>query len=265
MRWLGSKEYKNQKAVISQRIEQSKTEVDKLEYSLTNLSEDLSSLLKIEEKLNEDYKNLKQGIQILLDLESFFKSELSKNRLPDYLFVDQIIKEDLLEKYFRRNKANLLKNLGDSLEEILLRESFNKENYEKFIWNKSHNSVAEIIDFKMVDYLLNKYDQLEIFEKVDSTEDIADLETTSIPFFNADNSYPVNNSHCLMLHHKAKEVDSISLKDNLKKVFSVVPQQIDTLNPNKFSLLKIDLIPDLSSLVKYNMGKKRVKTTETNL
>lgn len=221
------------------------------------LTSKVEQLYEVIDDLVEKYKNLKDAIECIFNLQKTYKTENDNSNLLDYKFRKHVIDKELLMVYFDNNIGPLLFDLKDSIVQLTNAKPYSKNKYEAYLKYRIDKSIHKIIDFKMVDYLLNKYDALNLLKKAEPQKDISSLVKISVPFFNADNAFNANNSHSMILHKDHNEIDTRNLKDKLSQVFNVVPQQIRTLNPNKFSLVKIDVIPDFTSLVKYNMAKKR--------
>jgi len=262
-RYFQFKQYREKLDSVDAKIQQNLISAKQTAEIFNTLSSELKSLLDIEKELQLNYTHLKQAIQILQDIQNGSTKDFESTTLANYLFIKHIIEKELLENYFSKHKDNLVADLKDSLPNIISGIPFSQQSFKEDHYLKIDKTIEGIIDFKMVDYLLNRYDDLMLLKEVDIQKDVTSLVKISVPFFNADNSFEVNNSHTLVIHHKSSEANLHNLKSKLKKVFPIVPQQIDTLNPNKFSLLKIDVIPNLNCLVKYNMGKNRMEHSKT--
>jgi hypothetical protein len=243
-------------ALIEREIVQIQTIQEDTQQTFEKFDTTVQQLYKVINNLEEKYKNLKSAINFILDLQKKYNEEFNRCKLFNYLFNRHVIDEKILKVYFENNKLSLLSNIKDTIVHINT-TSFSSSKFENYFKEKIDKSINEIIDFKMVNYLLNKYDALNLLKKAEPQKDISSLIKISVPFFNADNAFINNNSHQLILHKDHNDIDTRNLKDKLSQIFNVVPQQIRTLNPNKFSLVKIDIIPDFTSLVKYNMAKKR--------
>jgi len=257
LRLFDQRDYRQQINAIDRNVEQIKKDQQGTQQTFEKLSVEVLNLYKVIEELEKKYKNLNQAIETIFEFQKSCNSEYENSELFNYLFINHVIDKKILKQYFKEHHADLLTNLKDSIVQLNSIQPFSQKKYGKYLIERIDETISGIIDFKMVGYLLNKYDHLKLLKKANAQDDISDLIKISVPFFNADNAFINNNSHCLILHKELKEIDTKNLRESLGNVFHVVPQQIRTLNPNKFSLVKIDVIPNFASLVKYNMGKKR--------
>ncbi len=121
------------------------------------------------------------------------------------------------------------------------------------------DAVDGIIDFNIVNYMNGDYNALNILKTEGIDSIVEDLLNIAKPFFNSVNEYNTNNSHRLMLHNKNIEntINVERLHDDITRCFTAtIPQHINTININKFSIIKIDVIDDFTNIVKYNESKK---------
>lgn len=250
-------EYRQKIEEIDKGIQKIKDDQIKDDETLNRMSSEIIPLLETVIELEKKYDHLNKSIDGLQKIKATYNNDYKNAELFNYLFINHIVKKDLLKKYLNRNIDQLLLGLNCSFEKLTAEPPFSLKNFLGYHEMQLNKIVDDIIDFNMVDYLLKKYDNLDLLKETNTRKDIADLIKISVPFFNADNAFVTNNSHSLILYRNHNEIDTKNLREELGNVFHVVPQQIQTLNANKFSLIKIDVIPDFTSLVKYNMGKKR--------
>ncbi len=257
IKWFIQGDHNRKLAAIDDDIIRVESVRKDTQQAFENLSSSVQDLYIVIEELELKYKNLNKAIEGIFKLQKTYNSEYENSELFDYLFINHVIDKGILNNYFKNHTAALLTNLKDTIGQLISAQPFSRTKYGSYLTDRINETIDEIIDFKMVHYLLNKYDDLNLLKKANPQKNVTNLVKISVPFFNADNAFITNNSHRLILHKDHNHIDTHNLKENLKQVFAVVPQQIRTLNPNKFSLVKIDVIPDFTSLVKYNMGKKR--------
>ncbi len=257
IKWFIQGDHNKELAEIDENIIRVEAAREDTFQAFENLSSSVQDLYIVIEELELKYKNLNKAIEGIFNLQKTYNSVYENSELFDYLFIKHIIDKGILNTYFENHTAALLTNLKDTIGRLTSEQPFSKTKYGSYLTDRIDETIDEIIDFKMVPYLLNKYDDLNLLKRANPQKDVSNLVKISVPFFNADNAFITNNSHRLILHKDHNEIDTQNLKNNLRQVFPVVPQQIRTLNPNKFSLVKIDVLPDLTSLVKYNMAKRR--------
>jgi hypothetical protein len=103
------------------------------------------------------------------------------------------------------------------------------------------------------------YKNEELFVDLDIPTINNKLKNVSIPFFNAVNGFNVNNTHNMRLHNTIDFSRINRFNGELSRQYpATLPQLLATNNKNKFSLINIDIIDDLASIVKYVDGKSIV-------
>ena len=257
IKWFHQASHNKELAEIQRDIMKAESSREDTQKAFEDFSVNVQDLYIVIDKLELKYKNLKDAIRSIFELQRTYNSQYENSRLFDYLFIKHVIDKKLLLNYFNKHSGDLLLELEDSVDQLTTIKPFSQSEYETYLRKRIDAAIAGIIDFKMVHYLLNNYDELYLLKKAEPQQDISSLVKISIPFFNAENAFNTNNTHRLILHKDHNDIDTQNLRENLRLVFPVVPQQIRTLNPNKFSLVKIDVLSGLTSLVKYNMGKRR--------
>ena len=215
---------------------------------------------------------LNEVILSIKEKERMFKKEFSNKNLLNYRFVKNIINPNILEEYYLNHENNFNNNFKD-IRKVIDYESGSGysnlkrlENFEEYFNSTLSSTINNIIDFNILEYLNGDYENRGLFIKEDFSDTIQQLLSIAEPFFNADNSFNSNNSHQLMLHNNNVNEDSCldHVRLKLKRCFpSSVPQQIETKNNNKFSIILIDVIPDFQHIVKYNESEKAYLNAKT--
>lgn len=237
-------------------LKDKKEKVIELYNSITIQASQVSDLI---ERLKEQYIILNKSIDCLLKIKLNYDKKFRSSKLIDYLFVKNVIENKILNSYFKRNKNQLLDNLKTITKKIFtLKNEYNDfSNLQNLIESRIEGSVDDIVDFNIINYLNKDYADLKLFVHEELDEIISDLLNISKPFFNSSNVYNTSNFHKMILHNKTNQHCIDTLHENLNKEFvSTTPQQINTMNNHKFTLLKVAIINDFNDIVKYNICKK---------
>ncbi len=249
-----------------ERIESFNNDINELENkkqqidSLYNKSyKDSQPLYKFIRSLEKKYAILSNSIDNCKKIGDEFEKDFNKKRLLDYSFVRNIIDEKTLEEYFNMHQVNFLDPLDKLSTEVskLFNDIDHSSKFIKLIYSKIDNKIQSIVaGFNILNYLNGDYDKEKLFIQVNLQNIITDLKELSIPFINTDPKHNTKNSHVMKLHNNFDQKQVDKLDANLSSLFQAdIPQEINTLHKDKFSIIKIDLITDLDHLVKYNLYK----------
>jgi len=245
----------------SKEISDKTSQINNIDDSFDTANTKSLQLFEYIDKLEKFYSLLSNSINTILKNKDNYKERFENTELLDYLFVKNIVDKEILREYYNSNNKRLQSHLSDVLQKLV--EISNDNNVDKkeqafneFLSNKLLEITSSIIDFNIVKYLNGDYDNLNLLKQEPLDEIIDDLLKISKPFFNADNSFNTNNSHCLMLHNSESSSCVNTLHNLLKNNFTAtIPQKIDTENNNKFSIVKIDIIEDFKHIVKYSQSE----------
>lgn len=212
----------------------------------------------------ELYYLLNNSISKITTLNNELNNQFLKTKLLDYLFVKNIISEDILQDFYKCKEDDLQEYYSSLLNEIYkinlleINKIKKEELFSNYLNTTLNSAINSIVDFNIVEYMNGDYNDLNLFKNESIRVIIDDLLKMSKPFFNACNSFNTNNSHRMMLHNSIDNTSQVAnLHERIKTCFtSAIPQQIDTVNVNKFSIIKIDIIRNFNEIVKYNESKK---------
>jgi hypothetical protein len=210
------------------------------------------------EKLEKKYTILSDSINEFKIIGDKFKTDFNKTNLLGYIFVRNIIDKNILENYFERHQIDLLAPIHSLSNEVskLYSEEKPASKFSNYIYSKIDDKIESIIDFNILNYLNGDYNALKLFVQSDLKDIILDLMNLSLPFINTDYAHDTNNSHVMKLHNSSDNNLVEKLNDNLSRLFTAsIPQEINTQNTHKFSIIKVDLIKDFDHMVKYNLFK----------
>lgn len=250
---------------LESEISNSYSQLKNVDSSFSNAETNSKPFFDFKKRIEDLYDFLNSSVENIKTLGEKLDSEFEKTNLLNYRFIKHVIDVDILESYFEQSSDSLLINFSSLLYEIQkinsedIHSTHKKEKFTNHLNSILTDCIVGIIDFNIVNYMNGNYDNLNLLKKESVASIIDDLLKTAKPFFNSDNSFDTNNSHRLMLHNK--DVDNIVEVDNLHKSMktcftATIPQHINTINVNKFSIIKIDVIKDFTNIVKYNESKK---------
>lgn len=241
------------------------TKLKNVDTSYINAVSHSKPLFDFKEKVEELYNFLNATTNSIKNLEVELEVEFKNANLLNYRFIKHVIDVDILEKYFEKKADNILDKFSLLLNKIQqittkkLRLSEKEKEFTEHLNSILIDAVDGIIDFNIVNYMNGDYNALNILKTEGIDSIVEDLLNIAKPFFNSVNEYNTNNSHRLMLHNKNIEntINVERLHDDITRCFTAtIPQHINTININKFSIIKIDVIDDFTNIVKYNESKK---------
>lgn len=250
---------------LDSQISNCKSNLQNVEAIFKNADTNSKPFYELKKQLEKLYNDLNTSTDRIKRIQIDLNAEFNNANLLNYRFIKHVIDVDILEKYFEKNSENFLDNfpsLFDKIQQINSKDiKLSEKENELTVYLNSilTDSVNEIIDFNIVNYMNGDYDKLNLLKSESIDSIIQDLLNTAKPFFNSVNSYNTNNSHRLMLHNKDiyNSDDVNNLHKSMETCFTAtIPQHINTINVNKFSIIKIDVIDDFTSIVKYNESKK---------
>lgn len=250
---------KEEAVKLASNIELLKGKKEKVSELYNSIKRQASQVSDLIEELEVPYIVINKSIDRLLRIKSNYDEKYRSSKLIDYLFVKNVIENKILNSYFKRNKNQLLANLHTITKKIFtLKNEYNDlDDFQYLIESKIEETVEDIIDFNIVNHLNKDYADLKLFSSEELDDIISDLLNISKPFFNSTNVYDASNFHKMMLHNKTNQHCIDTLHKNLNNEFTTaIPQQINTMNNHKFTLLKVAIINDFNDIVKYNICKK---------
>ena len=236
-------------------LEDRKQKINSLYASIITKTKPLSDFVK---ELDKKYSILSDSLKEIRRIGQEFKKNFNETDLIKCIFVRNVIDEGMLDQYFINNQADLLNSLeGLSGEISILYDEPNPlSEFSTLIYSKIDNAIKSIIDFNILNYLNGKYDNMQLFNTVDFQEVIKDLLKISLPFINVTNAHDNNHSHVMRLHNSSNDEQVDQLNNNLLQCFpAAIPQEINTLNNHKFSIVKVDLIKEFAHIAKYKLYK----------
>lgn len=250
---------------IDKEISVNREKLNSIDEKFNEVVNNSTPLFEFVEELEELFKLVISSIERIKEQKTELNKQYSNSNLLDYLFVKNVIDKQKLEHFYSQNENDFkasYSSLLDKIQSISLDDtqfSRKEQDFSKYFDSLLKNKVKSIIQFNIVEYMNGNYNHLNLLKQESIDVIIGDLLKIAKPFFNSDNAFNTNNSHRLMLHNN--DVESKAEIDNLhsciKSCFpSTIPQQIDTLNVNKFSIIKIDVIKDFNHIVKYNESEK---------
>lgn len=250
---------------LDRDISQISSRLDNIDREFILVERDATLVFELIRKLEDMYALILKIIEGIKDYKIQMNKQYSSLKLLDYLFIKNVIDEQKLMDFFSRNEKEFESDFSSLLKKI---QSINSESIQLFEKENRffeyfnvilENKVKSIIQFNIVEYMNGNYNHLNLFKNENLNVMVGDLLNIAKPFFNSDNSFNSNYSHCLMLHcsEGISQGEITNLHNRLKSCFtSTIPQQIETFNPNKFSIIQIDIIHDFKHIVKYNDSKK---------
>lgn len=264
-KWSGKRKYRESKIELEKQIVFNYNLLEEEESSLqtrtSNFQSELEELYKLKARLNSKLSGLLKGKKDIFNLKEEYQKRIDNLPYLDYEYLHNIISKELLLKYEDTHQAELQTNIKEVLR-ILYDESNNHRiNFREELNKNIETQVNDIIDFKMLDYLLNEYDQINLFKPYDFTNDLKRLKQRAFPFFNAVPTY-TPNPHFLKYFNDENKGKTERLQQLLKENYTAnIPAFIRAKSNNKFGLMTIEMVEDLKDIVKYNNHHQRANVS----
>lgn len=244
--------YEKQKENAENRISDLvKSQEVNLHEEIIKIKAILDQLYAFKSELQKTFDILNNGITGMFFLKSRYHDEIQKLPYLDYAFLHNVISAEKLANYEKTHRTELQTEIKDILK-ILYSEAENSTDFISKLDEKIERQTRSIIDFKMLNYLLNEYDDMNLLKKFDFVNDLVRLKQRSLPFFNAIPTYN-HQSHHLKYFDNRDQQRTGHVQDLLKQNDpSGIPSFIHSESPDKFALLTVEVIYELKSIVKYN-------------
>jgi len=250
-RWF----FKNRYSKHTRNFESNKKEyeerVAKLEIQKENIN-DIGKLFDLLGRLEKQYNQIEKAIESLRNLKCELETELEHFSFIKWVYIQNIISDKLLQKYELDHRNELQEGIENAL--LIIDNHDNVADFTRTIMSGIFNNVEEIIDFKIVEYMLGRYDKRELFRKIDFDRMIEKLKLSEYPFFNAAPGYTGVSHHLQYFNdenpQELKQLFNQSLSRNYN---GPMPYFIKSDSRNKFALMTIYVIQELSQIVKYNI------------
>lgn len=199
-------------------------------------------------------KNFDGRINTLKSVGEEYESKFEKSFIPNYVYMQNIISDKTLTSYEKNNRSELQTKLVETIDAIIYDAKVYDWEFKNRVEDIIESTTTGIIDFDMIKYLDDQYESIGLFKDVSYKDRVAVLGTSQRPFFNAINGYQ-STSHHLKYFCNEDNMESLnSVKSQLKGTFGkgLVPSFVKSVSKNKFALITIEVIQDLTHIAKYN-------------
>lgn len=257
---FAKKQYEEHKLNFEHRLQELKNELNLSQSASSKVKTDLDKLYEFKGELEISFKTLDIGINQIHSLKKEYQNEIDGLPYLDYEFIQNIISRKKLQEYEQNHRDELQSNIKNVLNILFVETIKQNKSFSKIIDEKIVQKTDSIIEFKISNYLLSEYDNMNLLEPFNFIADLKKLKQRSFPFFNAIPTYS-HHSHNLKCFNYNDEERTVAIENLLEENYTGnLPTSIYSESPNKFALITLEVIEDLKSIVKYNNHYVRSKT-----
>lgn len=242
--------FKNKVQNIENQVIHKTNNITEYSKETKNVKLYLAELYTCFEILEKKYFSINEIMENLNDSTKNFYNELNSMHELNYMFILNLFSSQGLKKYIENHKEELLKPFVKLKDLSLMDENRFVKEFEQIVEKKSN----EVIKFSMIDYLEGAYDSIDFVRNIDIDSIDKFLQDSSFGFINLTNEYQNSSSHRLMVCCTEEKQQKVNKIDDLFSSYYTtgVPQKIDISMPYKLGLINIEIIEELSYIVKYS-------------